>query len=185
MIDITSNGTLYVDTSVAQIDYYQKPVYVFNVSLTEISNHFGPLLTVSTTVTVTVTEVNQPPVFLSIPTIFQVNGLAPPSTIVSQSPGYIQVYDHDQANSSLTVNVTTGGQYFNVSGSVPGSPCRGGDTCSLVVNSNTSAPNFDAGIHTVLVTIMVTDPLGLSASTTCMVVINQVNIGTMLFVEKL
>lgn len=181
VIDITSNGTLYVDTSLAQIDYYHNPVFVFNVSISEISNHFGPLLTVSTTVTVTVTEVNQPPVFLFVPAIFQVNELAPAGTIVTQSPGFIQVYDHDQANSSLTVNVTEGFQYFDVVGSDPGSRCFGGDTCSLIVNSNTSAPSFDAGIHTVLVTVTVTDSLELSASITFVVIIVQVNEGKMHF----
>lgn len=178
LFHMNTSGALFVDASLAFLNFEAVNSYNITVTVAESHNERGVLLASSTLLTVSVTNVNEAPFFTNVPTRFHVPSNALPGTNVTASLGWLTVNDTDAGdNSALTVSLPLGGNYFTAVSDSGGTPCRGNRNCYLVVGPSPPSLNFDIGVRSIPVNVTVTDPGGLSTWTYFEVDVDEVNLG--------
>ena len=176
-----SDGSLFVDKSAGILDYEYRHVYDLVVELREAQNIGGSLLYATGSsgqrhLSVTVLDVNEAPRFVMVPDHFHIDEHDRVDAVWSSSE--LMVFDEDIGNNSaLDVRVIGRGRtYYDIRESGNSSACVGNVSCVLMPAWDSPDVDFDKGLTLIEVSILVTDPAGLSAilnTTVSIVDINQ------------
>ena len=208
-LTLTRDGWLYVNTASGWLDYEQQSDYHLSVLLVEVANAIpgSPLLQAvqgNASQVISVVDVNESPYFVTVPTEYRVDDEAlfpayatPYSStgirVVSLDPYvtasyhgvFLTVFDEDLGNNSaLVVTVTSVSSsdsgYLEALGT-DGTTCVGNMNCTLRVRADAPRIDYDAPnlMRVINVTVTVTDPTGLVATTAMFdAVVEDVNQGT-------
>jgi hypothetical protein len=190
-VRMNSSGHVFVSRDAGLLNFEAKSLYTMVVSLVEVSNAFGPLLSAvsgNANVLVSVEDVNEAPMFSVLPTGYSVDEEAVNYTTVVPSLGgsFIVVTDEDGGNSSsleLSIRSSAAGfssSYFEIVRASDNGTCRGGDNCILRVVLDRPALDYDAGMRGVNVSLTVTDSNGaFTTASNFTVVVNDINQGAL------
>ena len=176
---LTTSGSLFVDAAKGWLNYEVVQSYNLTIGVREQQNAVAgsPLLQGlqgNFSQSVSVTDVNEPPVIVFSPGGYRVDEESTyPARVTPYSNGsFIMVDDPDFGNrTALTVTVVSMSSdgnmsYFEVVNSTGGA-CTGMQNCVLRVKASAPRMNFDgpSSLRSVNVTVNVTDSRGLQAST--------------------